>query len=250
MNQAPRGGGDALRPRGRMARNRCCDAFSLVELLTVIVVISILVSILIPVIQGLRKSAATTETVTNLRSLQQANVSYAADHQGRYAPLFVGPAVFEKGWKWNEAFLEYLEIDPETPDAERTVLHSGFWDKNTKSRATIGYSAYKVSGGNDPWESGGQTHANLTAVVDQPAHLIAFIDANDWWVNPYQFDDWKSPTDDLKVGGRTLAAPAYRNKGEKAAAVTYAGNVLMLSREQLDWKTDEGKQHWFYDGKQ
>jgi len=220
---------------------------SLVELLVVIAVVGILAAILIPVVGNIQKLSATTKTVSNLRQLQMANATYAAENNAEFTPLFAGPGIFETGWKWNDAFLSFLGLEEVPSSGLPTVFHSGYYDEDANPYATIGYSAYRVSSRDHPWVSNDQPHAHRQPTLKDPSQLIAFIDANDWWVNPYEFDNWNSTEDD-GPSGRSIAGPAYRNKGETAAAVTYAGNVIMVSREELDWNTDSGSVHWFYDG--
>ena len=55
-------------------------AFTLLELMTVMVIITILVVVLLPVISYLRSRAEKTRCLTNLRSLHVAASSYIQDH--------------------------------------------------------------------------------------------------------------------------------------------------------------------------
>jgi prepilin-type N-terminal cleavage/methylation domain-containing protein len=70
-------------PRGKSGKKR---AFSLVELLTAIVIITILAAILIPVINTTRKSAQTVKCTTHLRILYFAADAYHLDG-GNYLSL-------------------------------------------------------------------------------------------------------------------------------------------------------------------
>lgn len=59
------------------------NAFTLIELLTVIAIIGILASILIPAVAQVRESGRRTKCLSNLRQISQAMVMYATDHDGR-----------------------------------------------------------------------------------------------------------------------------------------------------------------------
>ncbi len=55
--------------------------FTLIELLTVIAIIGILASIIIPVVGKVRQTARVTQSVANLRSIAQAALAYADDNR-------------------------------------------------------------------------------------------------------------------------------------------------------------------------
>ncbi|MCC6580144.1 MAG: prepilin-type N-terminal cleavage/methylation domain-containing protein [Phycisphaeraceae bacterium] len=62
-----------------MIRNR--HAFTLIELLVVISIIALLIAVLLPALQGARKSAQRIQCSTQLRSIGQATAGYAADYR-------------------------------------------------------------------------------------------------------------------------------------------------------------------------
>lgn len=59
-----------------------CSAFTLVELLTVIGIISILATILIPIVGSVRRTARNVECQNNLRQLSLAIIQYSYDNNG------------------------------------------------------------------------------------------------------------------------------------------------------------------------
>lgn len=60
--------------------------FTLVELLTVVVILGILAALISPVVGAARDSAKSAIGLSNIRQLAQANLAYAADHGGQFAP--------------------------------------------------------------------------------------------------------------------------------------------------------------------
>lgn len=60
--------------------------FTLVELLTVLAIIAILAAILVPVVGRVRENAQRTVDLANLRSLGQAALLYAGEHNGSLPP--------------------------------------------------------------------------------------------------------------------------------------------------------------------
>lgn len=227
----------------------CCPAglrrlwaFTLTELLVVIAIVAFLAALIIPAIAGARSKACTTKTMSNLRQLQVANIGYAQDNDGVYVSAFDG-GNWDHGWKWNETYLSHLSIEP-SGGTEPPILRSGFSQK----AAIIAYNVPKVPGnsGYDYYWSGGAKLALRQNQVERPDTTIAFLDANDWWVDPDQWSKWKGAAHDL--ANNPHASVAYRNNG-KAAAVTYAGTIVMLSRDELDPNKPEGQWRWYFDGR-
>lgn len=66
-----------------MKRHREESAFTLIELLIVIAIISILAALLIPAAKNVMSGAKASQCITNLRQLGTATLSYVADNDGR-----------------------------------------------------------------------------------------------------------------------------------------------------------------------
>jgi general secretion pathway protein G len=78
-------------------------AFSLIEVLAVIVVIGILAAVLIPVLSGIRQRALDSQAANNIRQLASANLLYAMEHQLHFAPTYP-----DSGKSWMYTLMPYV----------------------------------------------------------------------------------------------------------------------------------------------
>ena len=86
------------------ARNR--RAFSLVELLTVIAIISLLISILLPALGKAREMGRRTVCLANLRSMAQGCIAYAIPNDGHFPAwnqTVAGYGSIGEAWNWDGA---------------------------------------------------------------------------------------------------------------------------------------------------
>ncbi|MBI4025225.1 MAG: type II secretion system protein [Verrucomicrobia bacterium] len=95
-------------------------AFTIIELLVVVAIISILAAMLMPAIKNAQETAKSAGCVNNLRQMSIAVVSYADDHDG-WTPLPgwgsgtppSGTIAFD--WNWYCLITPYLTSEPFTP---------------------------------------------------------------------------------------------------------------------------------------
>ncbi|AHF90981.1 N-terminal cleavage protein [Opitutaceae bacterium TAV5] len=97
-------------------------AFTLIELLTVIVIIGILCAIIIPTTVKVRQNARTAQCLSNLRQIGIASMAYANDNKdmlplrgasdGDYNTTFPWPiGSSERGKTWNQKIASYMGMD-------------------------------------------------------------------------------------------------------------------------------------------
>lgn len=187
----------------------------------------------------------TNVTLSNLKQLQTANMAYAADNNGLYLKSF-NAGSWQDGWRGNADFLHYIgRSGTDGWNKPSKLVRSGFPQTN----ALIAYNVSRAPGPTGTinyWQSGPLQLRQ--SQLEKPSTTIAFIDANDWWVDPGSWNTWKSAkiNDGNPKSGNSLVA--YRNSG-KAAAVAFSGNAVLLSRAELNVSTPEGKWRWYFDGK-
>ena len=127
------------------------NAFTLIELLTVIAVIAVLSAILIPAVGRARESANQSKCISNLRQIGVAVQSYANEHKGRYPEAWHKG---EAGKPWCRAIEPYvgMESDGAEPDnlfhcpAVEDDLHHGWSDYGYNENLGLG----KRDEGNEP----------------------------------------------------------------------------------------------------
>ncbi|REK29160.1 MAG: DUF1559 domain-containing protein [Planctomycetota bacterium] len=95
-------------------RSASRDAFTLVEILVVLLIIAVLLALLFPAVSGLRESANDTSCKNNLRQIGQAIMSYQTSNNGRYpaswnsTPAGVGSSDIS-GWSAQALLTSHLE---------------------------------------------------------------------------------------------------------------------------------------------
>jgi prepilin-type processing-associated H-X9-DG protein/prepilin-type N-terminal cleavage/methylation domain-containing protein len=100
---------------------RKSSAFTLVELLAVIVIIGLLAAVIVPVISQARTRAQTATCVNNLRQIGTAMLLYAQNNKGKLPPARDDSqdAWNQKMWQWQ--ILPYLEMKQNQASAIEAV---------------------------------------------------------------------------------------------------------------------------------
>ena len=111
-----------------MTRNRIV-AFTLVELLVVMAIISVLAAMLLPALSEALSTARTTSCSNNLRQIGIAFMCYADNHEGA-----VIPHRFKHAYYWTDEMQYYLGMKvepnglhcPGNHEAHRTYAANGY----------------------------------------------------------------------------------------------------------------------------
>lgn len=164
---------------------RSSRAFTLVELLSVIAIVGVLAGIVIPVVASVRKKAAMTTSMSNLRQLGAATLVFAANNR-QTLPVFDGRS--ETHYWLRELWdLTYPDADipsmPPVPDTSdryretfgRTIFYTPMMEDGPVSRS-FGYNSALTR-----YNSGGvrtvpATPFNMTELLN-PARTVLIGDA-------------------------------------------------------------------------
>jgi len=100
----------------------------LIELLTVIAIVAILAAVLIPVVNGARRSASSAKSVSNLREIGVAMLARASDHNGRF-PITFGPQVVDgPNLLWSHEISPYVSGSDQEPSGSGSLgLVQSLW---------------------------------------------------------------------------------------------------------------------------
>lgn len=227
--------------------------FTLVELLVAIVIIASLAALFSLGIVRTRAAGDAATSVKNIHQLQIANVSYATDHNGRYASYFIVDENGKKNyWYKDPGFLAQLTGD-------ESLLTAA--DPNTEvSSSLLDPTAYRAKKKSYDQLSGsyGMVHDFMIKRSDQdteryttiteitnPSRTAAFLTTTDLSA---RYDSrnlwWSEPVEGKTTNGKT----AFRH-GKKAIAVYFDGCTAFISREDINrFDANGGKKNVFWNG--
>lgn len=238
-------------------------AFTLVELLVVIVIIIGLAAVVFPMARSIRQAAGTAKTVTNLRQIQAANASFASDNNGYFlgnCPDGGGP--WGPPWFTYMPFVSMLGVNATGEGESGNTLPDG-WGKNypevlkcgipvsvstapdQKDRnftIAMNWSSFSHqsdgTAGGASWWIGGKT---LQSLVKNPSRLIMFHESTEIYSLYWERLAWKEDNVGFKLG------MAFRNKGQTCNAVFADGHVGSLTRKDVEKDNAQTKRYFFWD---
>lgn len=215
-------------------RTSAFRAFTLIELLTVIAIIGILAAILVPTVGSVRRKAASTKSLANVKQFGAAYFAFAADNKNKLPPagaltngsfdaeLTFGLGANNKGWDY---FL-FPYIFPDNGDgnmpqnAENLMMHPN--DERTNPAGETGSRrTYAANTGATPLNT-----ITLMSQLQSPSRLILLSErpCGGGTIGGYAFADL-TPT--LQV--RDIPAGFELNPGDKFNYLFADGHVSTLS---------------------
>lgn len=253
-----------MKTRSARSKHRSAGAFTLVELLVVILIIIVLAALSFMGFRKLRGMADKVAATRSISQLQIANAGYAADHNGRYVPVYVFDEDKQNTGFWfnNASFLSNLY--GEDTIIKNNTIPPGMLDPvvtrakkkdHDKYFANFGYNHEGFSGPGTGWGNAGTVQAWRVSQIVSPERSCAFITCTSAIAKYNGRSLWK---DAAAVEGKTGDGKiAYRHAGGKALVVYFDGHVGEISMqeiEQFDRHAEpsmRGRKHpfWNPDGK-
>ncbi len=151
-------------------------AFTLIELLIVMAIISVLAGLLVPAVAMARKAARRTECASNLRQIAYGFESYLQDNHSVYPaaddPVSTSPAYWLwMGRGWRRVLMPYLEGVQQVlycPDDETAP---GKWENTSYGYSLAFYHTPKQI---DAMSSAADTYSNPVRTIPQSSDAVAF----------------------------------------------------------------------------
>jgi prepilin-type N-terminal cleavage/methylation domain-containing protein/prepilin-type processing-associated H-X9-DG protein len=170
------------------------NAFTLVELLVVVGIISVLISLLLPALNKAREAAKTVSCLSTLRQFGQASANYSAENKGYLHPCYYGgqslatppasssslpeilsryiPRTTQKNraiWVCPNAYIESTNQYPLTYAANQGVHVNYTYDNAINNYAPIAWI-----------DRSGKKHSSLKRVsqIRRPSEIVSIADAS------------------------------------------------------------------------
>lgn len=210
--------------------------FTIIELLTVIAVVSVLSLILFQAFGKVSNRAQGVRCMNNLRNLQMANQLFANEHHGMHVGAWNYDSEGNKlnSWYWNHEFRSYLlsENPEQIWDWPADMLCPVAYGEQQSKYDTISASYGINDGALSKSGNKGEPNASFAVSINQlinPSETIAFADSTDWHIkgnSEAALTAWTG-----QEGKTGDGAVAYRHDG-KAHVVFYDGSVSFMTMEE------------------
>lgn len=215
---------------------RVTEAFTLIELLTVIAVLAILTAIIIPSLGSVREKAARTQCASNLRQVALSAKLYSNANNGSNLPPVRNNSEGFQQWMFNSDFLELLGEQQTNQTSDLADYFRCPTAINNGSTLSIHYginiTGLGINGSN--YKQPGYTPIMR---AENPAKTIYFMDGLDWWLQQNRATAEYNQTGE----NSTTYSPGYRHKGAANVAF-FDGHIELVSRESLIEETE----YWSY----
>lgn len=241
--------------------------FTLIELLVVLGIIGLLAGLLVPALSMVRKRANTVVTINNLKQLQIANTSYAAENGGFYVPNWpASSAAYQNGWWQYAPFATYLgasipdgvtnlgwDVWPAVAKCGQPVnphINTGGDKKDRFGTIAMNMSRFSHWTGADAMPDYNDAHWTVgmtrQAAITRPNELIMFGEGAGYYIDFAARLNWNNlpaaNKDKVPVGGGL----AFRNPGGTAYVVVASGAVKALKVTDIQAGDNATRRMFYY----
>jgi prepilin-type N-terminal cleavage/methylation domain-containing protein/prepilin-type processing-associated H-X9-DG protein len=184
-------------------------AFTLVELLAVVGIISVLIGLLLPTIAGARRSAATVKCASNLRSLGHAINLYVNEQKG-YAPSYRALYAGNVRVPWYDQLARYVFNRPAigTTPATSSVINQVEFDRSLFASCPA-FQFVKLTGAINVFNT-----STGYGINQYPLMPLTAAELPQWGYNNYHVEASVAPAPSDK--GRYFKFTEFKNPANRA----------------------------------
>ncbi|MEM6820486.1 MAG: prepilin-type N-terminal cleavage/methylation domain-containing protein [Verrucomicrobiota bacterium] len=230
---------------GRAWKLQSLKAFTLVELLVVIVILGLLVGLAVPATLKVREKGQEAQCINNLRSLQLANEMYATDNDGVYVAAYTTDSTgsltqWYSNLEYRDMLASVLDLDNRFSWSKELLCPVAYQAKeNRYDSITASYGINRNALITNGGMSGSNSSSAIRAAnISRPSQTVAFADATDWQVKSSALSAWTG-----REGQQGNSAVAYRHNG-RCHVVFYDGHVSKLTMAEAT--APENAHLWTY----
>ena len=199
-------------------------AFTLVELLVVISIISILALLGFAAAGRFAESGKQATTAGRLKQVYVLQMAYAQDNNGKMTPFYTT----NNPTSWQERLFPYLNLIGYNRSDPKLVLNSPYHTNNTGNQASFGMNNFMRDDGK--W-------GFRILSVPQPSKIILAGDMKQGGSDYMHTSDGK----DKDNATQNWGLPAYRHAGKKKAMMLFMdGHTELLSEAELKLTPADG----------